>query len=117
MKLYEIKKILKARMLVGEDQLEKSITGCGGADLMADVLSAVAEGALLLTGLTSDQVIRTAKIANVGAVVFVRGKRPAQSAVRLAQSYNMPVLLTDLSLFVASGRLYMEGLRGLNGSW
>ncbi len=115
MKLYEIKRILKAVVLVGEDQLEKTITG--GADLMEDVLSAAAEGAVLLTGLTSDQVIRTAKIADVGAVVFVRGKKPAESAVKLARSYNLPVLLTDFSLFIASGRLYMDGLRGLNGSW
>jgi len=117
MKLYEIKRILKAVVLVGEDQLEKTITGGGGADLMEDVLAAAAEGAVLLTGLTSDQVIRTAKIADVGAVVFVRGKKPAESAVKLARSYNLPILLTDFSLFIASGRLYMDGLRGLDGSW
>jgi len=26
-------------------------------------------------------------------------------------------LLTEYSLFVASGRLYINGLRGLDGSW
>jgi predicted transcriptional regulator len=117
MKLSEIRDILKAEVLVGHDQLDKSVVGGGGADLMADVLSAVAKGAVLLTGLTTEQVLRTAKVAGVVLVVFVRGKRPDEPVIELARSYDMPVMLTRYSLFVASGRLYMNGLRGLDGSW
>ncbi len=117
MKLSEIKDVLKAEVLTGEDQLDKIIVGAGGADLMNDVLAAVAKDAVLLTGLMSDDVIRTAKVAGVGAVVFVRGKKPGESIIKLARSHNLPVLLTRFSLFLASGRLYMSGLRGLDGSW
>jgi len=117
MKLFEIKDILKATVLVGENQLDKTITGCGGADLMEDVLAAAAEGALLLTGLTTEQVLRTARIAGVGAIAFVRGKKPDDKVLELAGSHDLPLLLTEFSLFVASGRLYMNGLRGLDGSW
>jgi predicted transcriptional regulator len=81
------------------------------------VLSAVAKGAVLLTGLTTEQVLRTAKVAGVAAVVFVRGKRPDEPVIELARSNDMPLLLTKYSLFVASGRLYVNGLRGLDGSW
>ena len=117
MKLSEIQDILKAEVLVGKDLLDCTIFGAGGADLMEDILSAVTKGAVLLTGLVSDQVIRTAKIAEVGAVVFVRGKKPDNNLLELARSYNLPILSTEYSLFVASGRLYMNGLRGLDGSW
>ncbi|MCP4344887.1 MAG: hypothetical protein GY795_05105 [Desulfobacterales bacterium] len=117
MKLSEIQEILEAEVIFGEDQLENTIFGAGSADLMDDVLSSVAKDAVLLTGLTTEHVIRTAKIAEVGAVVFVRGKKPEEHVVKLAQSYNMPVLSTKFSLFIASGRLYMNGLRGLDGSW
>jgi len=117
MKISEIKDTLKAELLVGEDQLDKNIFAAGGADLMADVLSAVAQEAVLLTGLTTLQVLRTAQVSNVGCVVFVRGKKPAEPVLDLARSFNMPVLLTKYSLFVASGRLYINGLRGLDGSW
>ena len=117
MKLSEIRDVLKAEVLAGEDQLDKTIAGAGGADLMDDVLAAVAEHAVLLTGLMSDDVIRTAKIAGVGAVVFVRGKKPDKNIIKLANSHNLPVLITSYSLFIASGRLYMNGLRGLDGSW
>ncbi|MEA3420728.1 MAG: DRTGG domain-containing protein [Acidobacteriota bacterium] len=117
MKLSEIRDVLKAEVLAGKDQLDKTIAGAGGADLMDDVLAAVAEHGVLLTGLMSDDVIRTSKIAGVGAVVFVRGKKPDEKIIKLAKSHNLPVLLTRYSLFTASGRLYMNGLRGLDGSW
>jgi len=84
---------------------------------MAEVLSAVAQEAVLLTGLTTEQALRTARISDVGCVVFVRGKRPDKKVLTLARSLDLPVLLTEYTLFVASGRLYINGLRGLDGSW
>ena len=117
MKVSEINDILKGTILCGEDRLDDIVSGGGSADLMEDVLSAATEGCVLLTGVVTEQVIRTAKVAGVGAVVFVRGKQPAQAVIELAKRYDMPLLLTRYSLFVASGRLYMGGLRGLDGSW
>jgi len=76
MKLSEIRDVLKAEVLAGEDQLDKTIVGAGGADLMDDVLSAVAEHGVLLTGLMSDEVIRTSKIAGVGQLSLCGGKGP-----------------------------------------
>ena len=117
MKITEIKEILKAEVLIGEDQLENTVEGAGGADLMNDVLAAATAGALLLTGLTTEQVLRTAKVAGVNCIVFVRGKKPDEHVLDLARTYQLPLLLTRYSLFVACGRLYMNGLRGLDGSW
>ncbi len=117
MKLSEIRDTLSATVLVGEDQLSRNIEGGGSADLMEDVLAAVAKDAVLLTGVTDVQVVRTAKVAGVGAVVIVRGKQPSQRFIDLARNNNLPLLITQKSLFVSSGRLYMNGLRGLDGSW
>jgi hypothetical protein len=72
---------------------------------------------VLLTGVIDEQVIRTARVAGVGAVVIVRGKTPPKPVIDLARDNDMPLLVTEKSLFAASGRLYMNGLRGLDGSW
>ncbi len=117
MKLSEIKNTLDAEVLSGHDQMDMNIVGAGGADLMEDVLSAVAKGAVLLTGLTTEQALRTATIAGVAAIVIVRGKKPDAKMVEAAVSSGLPILRTRYSLFVACGRLYMDGLRGLDGSW
>ena len=34
MKIYEVKDILTATLLTGEDQLERTVIGAGGADIM-----------------------------------------------------------------------------------
>ncbi len=117
MKISEVVDILKAKVLIGEDQMDTIITGGGAADLMDDILAAAAKGCAVLTGVTTVDVIQTAKIMQVGAVVIVRGKRPPEDMIDLARSYNIPIILTDYSLFVACGRLYMNGIRGLDGSW
>jgi len=117
MKLSEIKKILKADVIFGEDQMEMSIHAGGAADKMDDLLSAVAEGSVILTGVTGESIIRTAKIVGFKAIVFVRGKKPEEKVLKLGKSYGIPMLGTRYSMFVACGRLYMNGLRGLDGSW
>ena len=117
MKVAEVRDILRADTLFGDALLDRRISGAGGADLMEDVLAAAAKDALLLTGLTTEHVIRTAKVVGVGAVVFVRGKTPRDEIIELASSFDLPILRTEYSLFVACGRLYMNGLRGLDGSW
>jgi predicted transcriptional regulator len=117
MKISELCEILKARVLVGEEQLDNIIVGAGAADLMDDVLAAAAKGCALLTGVTTEHVMQTAKIVQVAAVVIVRGKKIPDEMISLSRSYNIPLLLTDYSLFVACGRLYMNGIRGLDGSW
>jgi len=39
MKLYEVKEILDAEVLSGEDRLDQEVFGACGADLMSDVLA------------------------------------------------------------------------------
>jgi predicted transcriptional regulator len=117
MKISEIKEILKGRMLCGEDQMDAVIVAGGAADLMDDVLAAAAKGCVLLTGVTTDHGIRTAKIVGVETIVIVRGKNPPQEFIEMATSFEIPLMVTEYSLFVACGRLYMNGIRGLDGSW
>lgn len=117
MKISEIRKILDADVLFGDHKLEEDVFAGGAADLMEDVLQATAKGAVLLTGLTTVDVVRICTIMDIGAVVFVRGKVPDEKVLELAKSYDLPVLSTIRSLFVSCGRLYMNGLRGLDGYW
>jgi len=82
------------------------IAGIVAADLMSDVLVDSRPGALLLTGLSTVQAVRTAAIADLAGVVFVRGKRPPDDAVAVAREEHVPVFVTSQSLFAAAGTLY-----------
>ena len=115
MRLSEIVDALDATLLIGMDKLDNDITRCGGADLMSDILNKVSENSLLLTGLTTIQVIRTAIVADVGAVVFVRKKNPPQEVIDMAEAQGLPLISSPYSMFVSCGRLYACNLTGLDG--
>jgi len=112
MKLEQIKEILKAEVVLGGEHLDKEIPMACGSDLMSDVLSFIKTNSLLLTGLTNNQVIRTAEMADIAAVCFVRGKKPQKETVSLAKEKKVPLLSTKYSLYEACGRLFVEGLYG-----
>lgn len=62
MKLTEIKDILDAEIIYGNDYLSKEIKMVCGSDLLSDVLAFTKAETLLLTGLINAQVIRTAEM-------------------------------------------------------
>ena len=112
MTLKEIKEILNAEVITGSNNLQlEAEMGCG-CDLMSDVLAFTKSESILLTGLTNAQVIRTAEMADVTAICFVRGKKPNEDTIRLAEAKGLTLLMTELPMFESCGRLYKSGLRG-----
>ncbi len=83
--------------------------GCA-SDLMSDVLAFSRAGAVLLTGLVNIQTIQTAVIAEINAVIFVRGKKPGNDIIALARQKHIPVLATPYSMYEACGILFAKGL-------
>ena len=112
MKLQEVREALGGQVVWGEDRLEQEVQVACAADLMSDVLAFIKPEALLLTGLTSVQSVRTADVAEVKAIVYARGKPPEREAVELAKEKGIVVLTTRLPMFESCGRLYARGLRG-----
>jgi len=103
--LSEVRDLLKADVLNGGD-LSTKVDLVGASDLLSDVLAMSQTGTLLLTGLVSPQVIRTAIVADLCGIVFVRGKKPGPEIVSLAQESKIPVLATEMKMFEAAGRLF-----------
>ena len=112
MLLREVQKILDAEVLVGEDKLDLEVRTAFGADLMSDVLAYAVSGCLLLTGLTNHQVIRTADVLDIAAIIIVRGKKPSPETLKAAAEKKIPVLSTKYILFESAGRLYEKGIVG-----
>jgi predicted transcriptional regulator len=115
MTLNDIQKILDAEVISGNERLDKEIGYAFAADLLSDVLAIArrgADGALLITGNMTNQVIYTADVVDLGAILFVRGKRPSGSMVQLANQMQIPLLMTSYILFETCGRLYQHGLKG-----
>ncbi len=90
--------------------LDREIRSAFGSDLMSDVLCFDVSQGLLITGLANPQVIRTAEMGDIAAVLMVRGKEPLPATLELARQVGIPVLATSLIMFETCGRLYQAGL-------
>ncbi len=112
MTLREIKEILDAEVLAGEEFLDQEPSSACGSDLLSDVLAFTKERSVLLTGLTNTQVIRTAEMSDLVGIIFVRGKKPDSATIELANIKKIPLLATKLPMYEACGKLYMRGLKG-----
>ena len=112
MLLRDVQKILDAEIMVGAEKLDMEVHTAFGADLMSDVLAFADSGCLLLTGLTNPQIIRTADVLDIAAIIIVRGKKPPQETLRAAADKKIPVLSTKFILFESAGRLYEKGIVG-----
>lgn len=112
MRLRKLQQLLEAEILAGEEKLDMEVDHACGSDLMSDVLAYTTPKAVLLTGLTNPQTVRTAEMIDLTAIVFVRGKRPPDQVVELAEEKGIPIFLTHLPLYEACGILYQAGLGG-----
>lgn len=110
MNLRDIVRLVEGTPLNPEVNMDITIRGGCGADLMSDVLASSQPKAVLLTGLTNPQVVRTAQIAEFRAIIFVRGKQPQPETIELATQEKIPLISSPFGMFELCGRLRNAGL-------
>lgn len=110
----DIRDLLDAEFLWDHDHSKIEVNGAFGCDLMSDCLAFVDEKIVLLTGLTNPQVIRTAEMLDINAIVFVRGKIPPQEVIEMAKDMEIALLATKHTLYTSCGILYSNGLKGIS---
>lgn len=117
MHLRDVLTISKARLFAPsgsgrqiQSLLDREVLSAFGSDLMSDVLCYDVSHGLLITGLINPQVVRTAEMADIAAILMVRGKVPQPATIELAEQVGIPILGTTLIMFEACGRLYQAGL-------
>lgn len=110
MKLSEIVKIVDGKYCTTEPNKDILIIGGCGADLMSDVLATAQPESVLLTGLNNTQTIRTAQMADIRAIIFVRGKHPSPEVIEIAEHEQIPLISSPNGMFELCGRLFAAGL-------
>jgi hypothetical protein len=81
------------------------------SDLMSDVLTLKNDNLVLITGLVTLQTIRTAEMADINCIIFVRNKKASPEMVRLAMENGIDLIECKFSMFRTSGLLYQSGLK------
>ena len=110
MKISEIRDLLDAEIMAGEDMLENDVSSACCSDMMSDVLAYVKDQGVLITGLVNPQVIRTANMIDMVCVLFARSKTPTEEMIDLAKECGITVMCTAKRAFEACDILYLAGL-------
>ncbi len=113
MNIRDLIRLIDGTLITTPANLNREIKGGFGADLMSDVLASIQPEAVLVTGLCNPQVVRTAQMSDVAAIVLVRGKQPMDETLRLANEERLPLISTPYGMFEACGRLHQAGLVSL----
>jgi len=115
MKIEEIVKIVNGKIVQGVGEMNRDIKYAFAADLLSDTLFIISreeEPVLLITGITNDSVVKTAKILDIPAILVARGKFVPQETIDLACKEKIIILKTEYIVFVTCGLLYKAGLQG-----
>ncbi|MEF9945373.1 MAG: DRTGG domain-containing protein [Lachnospiraceae bacterium] len=112
MTINEIKTLLDADILFGDELLSVDTEFVFSSDMMSDVLAYAEEQSVLITGLCNPQVVRTAEMLDIVCIIFVRDKSPDENMLRLAKEKNIVILSTTHHMFTTCGILYSNGLLG-----
>jgi len=111
MKIEELVKMVDAKLICGESKLNNEIKVAFASDLMSDVLRVDKNNILLVTGLANLQTIRTAEMADITYILFVRGKKASPEMIEIAEENGMLIMESEYSMFRCSGLLFQAGIK------
>jgi predicted transcriptional regulator len=112
MTLREIRDILNAEVLSGEQLLDREVKTGFACDLISDMLAFASSDTLIITSLTNPHVIHTAEVMDAVGVVFVGGKKPNLEMIKDINNNRIPLLSTELLIFKCCGLLFENGIQG-----
>ena len=109
--LLQIVELLEGKVICNNTDLSRTVSYGFSSDLLSDVLTLNHTDIIFLTGLCNIQTIRTAEMADINQIVFVRGKVVTPEMCLIARENSIVLIQSPMSLFRASGILYSAGLK------
>jgi serine kinase of HPr protein (carbohydrate metabolism regulator) len=107
MKVSEL--VEKAGLKAFNKQSDKDIHGVYISDMVSDIIG-MKEGNLLVTLQTHKNLIAAANLVDVAAIVFSRGKTPAEDVIALANKVGIALLGFDGDTWTLAKKLCALGV-------
>ncbi len=102
----KIMESLELKLLTSPETLKRQVRGAYCGDLLSDVLAHVAPGDLWVTIHRHRNVVAVSTLTNVSGVVITGDRYPDRETLEVAEREAIPLLVTKLNNFQASGKLY-----------
>lgn len=106
MNIEAIIKDLNLKVRSAENNLKKNISGGYTGDLLSDVMANSHEGDIWITRQVHQNIVAVASLKDHAGIILVNSCEPAQETLEKAAQENIPIMVSDLSAFELSARVY-----------
>ena len=98
----------KLNLKVGccEAKLSRKVLGGYVGDLLSDVIANSKEGHVWITRQSHQNIIAVASLKEHAGIILALGKEPDKETLEKASSEGIPVMMSELSGFELSGKIY-----------
>ena len=90
---------------------DKQVEGVYISDMVSDIITGARANGVLVTLQTHKSLIAAANLVDVAAIVFVRGKKPADDVVELASKAGIGLFVTDMDTWSYATKLNEIGVK------
>ncbi|HVO66853.1 MAG TPA: DRTGG domain-containing protein [Syntrophales bacterium] len=101
-----IVKALNLQVKSGKDKLKREIRGGYIGDLLSDVMANSKEGDIWITRQVHQNIVAVASLKEHAGIILVQGSEPAKDTLEKAIKEGIPIMVSDLSGFELTGRIY-----------
>jgi serine kinase of HPr protein (carbohydrate metabolism regulator) len=99
-------KDLNLKVRSAENNLKKNISGGYTGDLLSDVMANSHEGDIWITRQVHQNIVAVASLKDHAGIILVNSCEPAQETLEKAAQENIPIMVSDLSAFELSARVF-----------
>lgn len=89
---------------------DKDVEGVFISDMVSDIVAGAKAGNLLITIQMHKNLIATANLVDISAIIFVRGKKPLDDVIELADKAGITLFSSDLDSWKLAIKLHELGL-------
>ena len=96
------------KVITGQADLDKKITGGYCSDLLSDVMGNAREGQIWITIQVHKNIVAVASLKELSAILLVKGLKATDEAVEAANEEGIAILQTNEAAFEIAGKLYNQ---------
>ena len=112
MKLSQIVEKFSLKVSCNVNKLDVEVVNGYVSDLLSDVLANSDENYLWITLQIHPNIVAIASIKRLSGIVIINGREPEEETVKKAEEKAIPIMVSQMTAFELSGRLYAFGLSG-----
>lgn len=106
MKLHQIVKELRLEARSKVSNLDREISGGYVSDLLSDVIANAKKDNVWVTLQIHQNIVAVAVLKELTGIIIVNGREPEEETLKKAEMENIPIMVTGLSAFEITGKLY-----------